>query len=85
MSTKRNPRRETSNHLAEWLDHPGAEVVFGASFRLKLAVMQCVVSRQGTLAEIARRHGITRQAASKHAMMIRAAYGISPMRRQPSG
>lgn len=64
------------SHLAKWLRHPGAEVYLGSHVSLKLKVLAHVVSGEGSLAAIARRFNVSRQACHFQAVAARAAFGI---------
>lgn len=69
-------KSERRDALAAWLEHPGAPTYFGREFRTKLKVLAHLVSGQNTIASIARSEGITRQAAHKHLVRARRAFGI---------
>lgn len=63
-----------NGYLAAWFFHDRADEFFGESFGLKMDVLACLIQR-GNLAEVARRHGVTRAAASKQARRARALFG----------
>ena len=73
--TKIKSEQQTKPGLAEWLTYPGAEQYFGAPTMLRLDVLACVVG-QGSLAAVARRYGVSRQYAHRHAKAARKAFGI---------
>jgi hypothetical protein len=56
---------------------PRVDEFFGKCFVLKLAVLQRQTSGVGTIAEIARRYGVTRQAVNLHAIEARRLFGKS--------
>lgn len=55
----------SNSNLARWLTDPRSAEFFGSSFQLKAAVLVCVIQGE-SLAGVARRHGVTRSAVSKH-------------------
>jgi len=63
------------DHLVNWLSDDRATLYFGGSFGLRADVLAHVLTGQGTLADIARRRGVTRQAAHRHAVRAREVYG----------
>jgi hypothetical protein len=64
------------SNLERWLADPRADEYFGRSFALRFAVLAQVVSGTGTLADVGRRHGASKQAASKHAAKARRIFGL---------
>lgn len=63
-------------HLTEWLTDKRADHYFGKSFAFRFAVLAQVVSGIGTLTEVARQHGVSKQSASKHAIKAREIFGL---------
>jgi hypothetical protein len=77
MSTRKTQRKSLKHDaLNQWLMHPGAPMYFGREFRTKLKVLAHLLSGQNTIAGIARSEGVTRQAAHKHLVRARRAFGI---------
>jgi len=66
-----------TNHLISWLSDNRAKAYFGKSFALKADVLALALTGKGTLAEIARRRGVSRQAAHRQAVLARQVYGPS--------
>jgi hypothetical protein len=64
------------SNLDKWITHPGADEYFGRRFAFKFAVLATIASGHGTLAEVARQYGSSRQAAWKHAKSARLIFGI---------
>jgi hypothetical protein len=62
------------NHLAAWLSDPRAAQYLGRAFVLKIQVLDHLITRRGSLAAIAREHGVTDQAVGKHAKRARRFY-----------
>jgi hypothetical protein len=85
--TPANPAfSKRERNLIAWLEHPGAAKVFGPSFHIKLEILGGLITESISFAEVARRHGITRQAAHKVGANIRSAYGLpssSKLTRRP--
>ena len=63
------------NYLISWLGDDRATAYFGKSFALRADVLALVLTGQGTLADIARRRGVSRQAAHRQAVRARQVYG----------
>lgn len=68
---------KASSNIGEWLSDPRADEFFGKSFAFKFACLAHVVGGQGSFAELARRHGASRQAAHKHAVRARKVFNLS--------
>jgi transposase-like protein len=68
-------KTETSN-LEKLLTDSRADQYFTRSFVLRFEVLVHLTSGNGTLASIARRHGISRQAVHKYAAAARRIFGI---------
>ena len=62
--------RKPNNNLVQWLTNPLASAYFGRAFALKADVLAGVITG-ANLAEIAKRHGVTRQAATMQAIRAR--------------
>ena len=65
-----------NENLIKWLTDQRADEYFGASFALRFAVLAAVVSGNGTIAAVGRRHGVSKQAAHRHAAKARRIFGI---------
>ena len=63
-----------NDNLAKWLTDSKSAVYFGRSFTLRAAVLAYLITGDGTLAEIGRKHGVSRQAVHRHAVKARAIY-----------
>ena len=60
--------------IEAWVMHPGATTYFSKSFAFKLDILACMLTG-GVLADVARKHGLTRGAASKPKRLAEKAYG----------
>jgi len=63
-----------TNHLLDWLTDDRAAAYFGKSFSIRADVLALTITGTGTLADIARKHGVSRQAVQKHAAKARRIY-----------
>jgi len=63
--------------IEAWLGDPRAEQYFGRSFALRFGVLAAIVSGSESRAEVARRHGASRQAAAKHAARARRIFDMT--------
>lgn len=69
-----NPKPKNEN-LSAWLsDRRGAEY-FGRAFQIRAAVLARLLSNEGSLADIAREHGVSRQAIHRHYKLAVKTYG----------
>jgi transposase-like protein len=66
----------TNQQLLQWINHPETADYFGKAFKLKAAVLTALVTGS-SLADVARRHGVTRQAASKEARRAKALFAAT--------
>jgi hypothetical protein len=64
---KPNPAAGTSDNLAHWLTDARMAEFMGRGFQLKFDVLEHLQTGKGTLAEIARKHGVSKQAAQQQA------------------
>lgn len=71
-----NQKPTSEGHLVEWINHPGFVVYLGRSSAFKLEVLATIASKSGTLASVARRYSVTRQAAHQQAKKARIAFGL---------
>jgi len=62
------------DNLAAWLSDPRGQKFFGRQFRIKAAILVYLTTEQGSLAEIARAFGVTRQCVQRHAAAARKIY-----------
>jgi len=62
------------NHLSEWLADPRMDVYLGRTASLKIAVLAHHLTGQGTLAAIARRFSVSKQALTRHARQCREVF-----------
>lgn len=69
--------RSKNNNLLSWLKDPRSDEFFGRSFVIKFEVLAHHMTGQGTLAEIARRHGVTKAAMTRHARRARELFGYT--------
>jgi hypothetical protein len=53
------------DNLARWLTDARTAEFFGHAWKLKADILVCMIEG-GNLADVARQHGVTRAAASKH-------------------
>ena len=65
------------NNLIQWLTDPKSAAFFGRAFAVKADILAHLLTADGTLAAIGRRHGISRQAVHRHALKARKIY-IAP-------
>ena len=73
--------KKTESNLLKWITDSRADEYFGRSFVLRFAVLAQVVFGNQTLDDVARRHGCTKQAASRHAIKARRVFGLPSTRR----
>lgn len=62
------------NTLEKWLLDPRFAEYIGDSFAFKLDVARAVLAGNESLADVARRHGKTKQAAQLHAARLRGIF-----------
>jgi hypothetical protein len=62
------------SNLIHWLSLPGMAEYMGATFELRAAVL-CALITGENLSSLARRHGVTRAAASKQARLAKSIFG----------
>ena len=67
-------RTTTNAEVADFFKDPAADQFFGASFTLKCDVLRAAL-RGEKLSDVAARHGVTRQAASKQARRASEIFG----------
>jgi hypothetical protein len=72
-ATAENSAAKNDNLLA-WLTDPRTAEYFGTTFTVKADVLAHLLTGDGTLADIGRRRGISRQAVHKHAVKARKIY-----------
>lgn len=72
-NSKKNPKAE---NLVAWLCDPRADACFGRTFVIRFAVLTAIITGAERLAEVARRHGVTKQSVSRHAAIVRRAYDL---------
>jgi AraC-like DNA-binding protein len=72
----RNPKSK-NNNLTAWLSDPRGEKYFGRTFAVRAAVLAHLLTGTGTLADVAREHGVSRQAVHRHFRRALAIYGAS--------
>lgn len=76
----RQQKRNVSNdfmkndNLIQWLTDEKSAAFFGRAFAIKADVLAHLLTGNGTLADIGRRRGISRQAVHKHAVKARKIY-----------
>jgi hypothetical protein len=63
-----------NDNLIQWLNDSRGEIYFGRAFTIKADVLAHLLTGEGTLADIGRRRGISRQAVHKHAVKARKIY-----------
>lgn len=61
--------------LVTLMTDPRTDIYLGRSVSVKLEVLAAVVTGQGTLAAIAARHGLSKQAMTRHARRARSIFG----------
>ena len=66
-----------SDGLAEVLKSPSADAYFGKTFRLRADVLAWLITGEGSLASIAAKHGISKQAMTKHAKRAKDIFGAT--------
>jgi transcriptional regulator of acetoin/glycerol metabolism len=64
-----------NNHLAEWLADKRGEAYFGRTFAVRASVLAHLLTGEGSLADVAREHGVSRQAIHKHYRRAVKVYG----------
>jgi hypothetical protein len=62
--------------LTAWLNDSRSQKYFSEGFPLKLAVMACLINN-GNLSDVARSHGVSRQAVSKQACRARKIFDMA--------
>jgi len=62
-----------TNHLREWLADPRFELIIGRPAAIRVEVLAHVLSGTGTLAAIARKHGLCKAAMTRHLRRVRQA------------
>ena len=65
---------EPNANLARWITDERAEKFFGRPFKIKAAILVHMITGEGSLADIARQNGISRQAVHEHARHAREIY-----------
>jgi hypothetical protein len=77
MKTKPLHKNKTTkpDHLAQWLGDPRLLEYLGPIPQHRLAVLAAVITG-GNISEVARQCGISRQAASLHAIRAREIFGV---------
>ncbi len=65
---------EHEPNLLQWLTDPRGRKFFGRAFEIKSSVLVHVLTGEGSLAEIAATHGVSRQAVHWHAVKARKIY-----------
>jgi hypothetical protein len=68
-------RTNPNANLTAWLSDPRGQQYFGRTFTVRAAVLAHILTGTGTLADVAREHKISRQAAHKHYRRAIALYG----------
>jgi hypothetical protein len=63
-----------NSNLIEWLSDKKSVAYFGKSFAIRADVLAHLITGDGSLAEIGRQHGVSRQAVQKHAVKARTIY-----------
>lgn len=63
-------------NLEKWFSDPRSDEFFGHGFVLKMAVLEHLISGRRNLAQVARRHGVCKQAAYRHARQARRIFGM---------
>jgi hypothetical protein len=77
ITGKDSPPLRHDSQLDKWILHPGSESYLGRRTMLKLDCLACAIGQPGTtIAGIARRYKISRQAAYHHVRAAREAFGI---------
>lgn len=66
--------KNQANHLIQWLTDEKSAAFFGRAFTIKADVLAHLLTGDGTLADIGRRRGISRQAVHRHAVKARKIY-----------
>ena len=67
-----------TDDLGAWLTDPRATEYFGRTFDIRAAVLAQAITGEGSLAGIARRKKVSRQAVHKQAVRARAIFLSSP-------
>ena len=67
---------KNKSSLEKWLASPSADAYFGRAFVLKFAVLTQIIRGKGNLAQLARQHGVCKQAVYKHAHKAREVFGL---------
>lgn len=65
------------NNITAWLTSPKAARYFGRGFLIRADVLAHLISGRGTLADIAKVHGVSRQAVHKHARKARVIFDLT--------
>ena len=68
------PQGDPHSNLAKWLLDPRTQEYFGDTFKLRADCLAAVITGDN-LAAVARRHGVTRAAASKSARRAQKLFG----------
>ena len=63
-----------NHNLIRWLADEKSAAYFGKSFSIRADVLAQIITGAGKLADIARAHGVTKQAVQKHAKQARRIY-----------
>ncbi len=63
-----------NDNLIQWLTDEKSAAFFGRAFAVKADVLAHLLTGEGTLADIGRRRGISRQAVHNHAVKARKIY-----------
>ena len=68
--------KKKPDNLAAWLTDPRTAKFFGRSFLVRADVLAHLLTGRGTLSDIGRVHGLSRQAVHKHARQARQIFSI---------
>lgn len=60
-----------NDNLIQWLTDEKSAAYFGKSFSIRADVLAQIITGNGSQADIARAHGVTKQAVQKHAKQAR--------------
>jgi len=77
VESARNLKSNPMTNLEKLLADPRSDEYFGHSFVLKCEVLAHVLTGNDSLPEIAKRRGLSRQAAYKYATKARRIYGLT--------
>lgn len=68
-------RDNRNTNLTAWLSDPRGQDYFGRTFAVRAAVLAHLLTGEGTLADVAREHGVSRQAVHRHYRRAVKVYG----------